>query len=106
MRTILENGSGEAVREFVLRQLDWAFVTDLHVSIDKGAVTLAGVVTGYFAKAAAGEVVKSLPGVKAVANRLEVEPSIRAVPGDVAAAAWRCRENEMELPGFGWSKCL
>jgi osmotically-inducible protein OsmY len=47
--------------------------TDIEVEVERGAVTLSGVVNGSEAKLLAEELVESLPGVREVHNRLRVE---------------------------------
>jgi len=81
MATITEHTSDEQLRDAVLRQLEWQpEIQSKQISIkaDQGLITLTGFVHTYPEKLAAEEASKSIYGVKAVANGIEVMAVIRA----------------------------
>jgi osmotically-inducible protein OsmY len=83
MHTIMETGTEVELREAVLRQLEWApeiASQDISVRAKEGAVTLTGFVQSYAEKVAAEKAAKSVYGVKAVANDIEVTAMTRTDP--------------------------
>jgi osmotically-inducible protein OsmY len=75
---LLERGEGPTAEEQVdIREIlthdPELDATDIEVEVERGAVTLSGVVDGSDAKLLAEELVESLPGVREVHNRLRVE---------------------------------
>jgi len=71
------------LREAVLRQLDWdpqIVSKDISVNTKEGVATLTGFVHSYAEKVAAEKAAKSVYGVKAVANDIEVKPMTRTDP--------------------------
>lgn len=83
MQTLMEKASDKDLREGLLRQIGWApeiASQDISVSVRDGAVTLTGFVHSYPEKLAAERAVKSVHGVLAVANDIEVKPAIRTDP--------------------------
>lgn len=83
MRTIMEKTSDKELRETLLRHLQWVpeiTSPDINVSARDGAVTLTGFVHSYPEKFAAEKAVKSVYGVLAVANDIEVKPAVRTDP--------------------------
>ena len=73
----MEKGSDMDLREAVRRQLEWAPEIDINVSAKEGAVTLTGFVHGHCVKVAAEEAAKSVYGVKAVTNDIDVKTMTR-----------------------------
>ncbi len=70
MRTDLE------IKDDVLEELAWqpnVDETEIGVIVEKGVVTLSGIVDNYTKKVAAEKAVKSVKGVKAVAEDIEVK---------------------------------
>lgn len=83
MQTMMEKGSDKQLREAVLRQLEWQpeiVSQDISVNAKEGAVTLTGFVHSYAEKVAAEKAAKSVYGVKAVANDIDVKPMTRTDP--------------------------
>ena len=83
MQTSMEKGSDKQLREAVLRQLEWApeiASEDISVNAKDHAVTLTGFVHSYSEKVAAEKAAKSVYGVQAVANDIEVKPGTRTDP--------------------------
>lgn len=80
---IMEQGNDKALRESVVKQIDWApeiASNDIAVSVKSGAVTLTGFVHTYAEKVAAERAAKSVYGVLAVANDIEVKAAGRTDP--------------------------
>ena len=83
MQTMMEKGTDKQLREAVLRQLEWEpeiVSQDISVNAKESAVTLTGFVHSYSEKVAAEKAAKSVYGVKAVANDIEVKPMTRTDP--------------------------
>jgi len=83
MQTMMEKGTDKQLREAVLRQLEWepeVVSQDISVNAKEGAVTLTGFVHSYAEKVAGEKAAKSVYGVKAVANDIEVKPMTRTDP--------------------------
>jgi len=85
MKTDLE------IKEDVLEELAWqpnVNETQIGVIVDKGVVTLSGVVDNYTKKIAAEKAVKSVKGVRAVAEDIEVKygSSFKKTDGEIAKA--------------------
>jgi len=79
----------QALRAEVLRELEWDPEVDetrIAVSVENGAVTLAGHVSGYPEKVAAVRAVERVLGVRAVADELVVEPPDQSLHDDVEIA--------------------
>ena len=78
------------VRQAVMEQLDWDPAVDasgIGVAAREGAVTLTGTINTYAGKLAAERAAKRVPGVRAVANDLEVRLSAERTDADIAADA-------------------
>jgi osmotically-inducible protein OsmY len=100
MQTIMEKGSDKQVREAVLRQLEWApeiASQDISVSAKAGAVTLTGFVHSYAEKVAAEKAAKSVYGVRAVANDIEVKPMTRTDP-EIARDVVEAMKLDLRVP--------
>ena len=83
MQTMMEKATDKQLREAVLRQLEWApeiASQDISVSAKEGTVTLTGFVHSYAEKVAGEKAAKSVYGVRAVANDIEVKPMTRTDP--------------------------
>lgn len=83
MQTKMHTESDRHLRDAVMRQLEWdpeIASQDISASAKDGAVTLTGFVHSYFEKIAAEKAAKSVFGVKAVANDIEVKPMTRTDP--------------------------
>jgi len=83
MHTVMENRADRDLRDAVLRQLEWdpqVQSDDISVKAREGTVTLTGFVRTYTEKYAAEKVAKSVYGVRAVANDIEVKPTSRTDP--------------------------
>jgi osmotically-inducible protein OsmY len=83
MKTMMERGDDRQLRESVLRQLEWTpeiASQDINVSAKGGTVTLTGFVHSYAEKIAAENTAKSVYGVQALANDIEVRTETRTDP--------------------------
>lgn len=74
--------------------------TDIAVKVKDGLVTVAGTVKSYTEKKSVERAIKSLSGVKAVANELEVKPSalFRRTDTEIAEAAIRALKWNALVP--------
>jgi osmotically-inducible protein OsmY len=92
MHASVHSETDKHLRDAVIGQLDWEpeiTSQDISVSAKDGAVTLTGFVHSYLEKVAAEKAAKSVYGVRAVANDIEVKPLTRTDPEmmrDVAQA--------------------
>jgi len=83
MAIIPERASDKQLRDAILRQLEWQpeiESKDISVRADQGLVTLTGFVHTYPERLAAEKASKSVYGVKAVANDIEVKTMTRTDP--------------------------
>jgi len=83
MQTIMEKGSDKQLRDAVLRQIEWSpeiASEDISVGAKDGTVNLTGFVHSYAEKVAAEKNAKSVYGVLAVANDIEVKAGTRTDP--------------------------
>jgi osmotically-inducible protein OsmY len=88
------------LRDSVLRQLEWApeiASQDISVSAKGGAVTLTGFVHSYAEKVAAEKATKSVYGVLAVANDIEVKPMTRTDP-EIARDVVQAMKLDVSVP--------
>lgn len=79
----------QALRREVLRELEWdpeVDATHVAVSVENGAVTLAGHVSAYTEKVAAVSAAERVFGVRAVADELVVEPGDESLNDDIEIA--------------------
>jgi osmotically-inducible protein OsmY len=89
------------VREHVVHQLDWDPEVDasgIGVSAKGGVVTLTGYIDTYGGKLAAERAAKRVPGVRGVANDLEVRLKIGRTDADIARDAVRALELRETVP--------
>ena len=100
MQTIMEKGTDKQLREAVLRQLEWEpeiESQDISVNAKEGVVTLTGFVHSYAEKVAAEKAAKSVYGVKAVANDIEVKPMTRTDP-EIARDVIEAMKLDLRVP--------
>jgi len=93
----------EAIQKDVLDELKWnAYVrpNEIGVSVKDGIVTLTGWVDSYMKKIAAEEAAHRVPGVKAVANDIEVRllSSDERTDADLAAAVLNALKWDAAIP--------
>lgn len=88
-----------AIREDVCREIDWEpsiSSPDIAVKVKDGAVTLTGFVHSYPEKFAAERAVKSVLGVRSVANDIDVKPRVVRTDPEIA----RDVQHLLELHAF------
>ena len=93
----------ESLRESLVKQLAWrpdVDATMVAVSVQAGVVTLTGYVNTYSAKLAVERVVRTVYGVKAIANELEVKLAHERIDPEIARDAAEALRNNTEVP-FG-----
>lgn len=87
MQTKTQKETDKQLRDAVLQQLEWnPQIVSKHISAnaEDGAVTLMGFVHTYFEKFAAEKTAKSVYGVKALANDIEVKPATTRTDPEIA----------------------
>jgi osmotically-inducible protein OsmY len=102
MATADLTGTDIRLRDTVRRHLDWdPDVNDsaIGISAKDGVVTLTGFIDTYAGKLAAERAVKSVRGVRAVANELVVRPLVDRTDADIAADAVHALERASDVPG-------
>lgn len=89
------------LREAVLRQLEWdpeIVSKDISVTAAEGVVTLTGFVHTYFENFNAEKAVKSVYGVKAVANDIEVKPTTTRTDPEIARDIVEAMKINLSVP--------
>jgi osmotically-inducible protein OsmY len=92
MQTKLHTPGDDALRDLVLRQLEWELqngAQDIAVSASQGAVTLTGFAHTLHDKRIAAKAAKAVCGVRAIANDIQVRASRRtdgAIARDIVHA--------------------
>jgi osmotically-inducible protein OsmY len=89
------------LRDAVLRQLEWEpeiTSQDISVSAKSGAVTLTGFVRSYAEKFAAERAAKSIYGVRAVANDIEVRPIMTRTDPEIARDITQAMKIDLRIP--------
>lgn len=87
MQTQTMKDSDKELRESVLQHLEWepeVRSQDISVTAHEGVVALTGFVHNYAEKFAAEKAAKSVYGVKAVANDIEVKPATSRTDPEIA----------------------
>ena len=100
MQATTEKTNDKQLRESVVRQLEWApeiVSQDISVKAKEGAVTLTGFVHTYAEKVAAEQATKSVYGVRAVANDIEVRPMTRTDP-EIARDILEAMKLDLRVP--------
>src|SRR5438128_4308626 len=91
----------EDIQADVLDELKWdthVRPNEIGVAVKEGIVTLTGWVDSYLKKWSAEEAAHRVPGVKAVANDIEVRLATERTDADIAAAATRALEWDAAVP--------
>jgi osmotically-inducible protein OsmY len=91
----------EEIQRDVLAELKWdaqVQPNEIGVSVKDGVVILSGWVDSFLKKWAAEEAAHRVPGVKAVANDIEVRLPSERTDADVAAAVIRALEWDASIP--------
>ena len=101
MSTITLTANDIAVRDAVIRQLEWDPEVDaaaIGVSAHDGAVTLTGFIDSYAGKLAAERAAKRIRGVRAVANDIQVRLRLARTDEDIAHDTARALALHVALP--------
>jgi osmotically-inducible protein OsmY len=89
------------LRDAVLQQIEWKpEISSKHISAkaEDGAVTLTGFVHSYFEKFSAEKAAKSVYGVRALANDIEVRPSSTRTDPEIAHDIMDAMRINMNIP--------
>src|SRR5205814_1845309 len=101
MVTATATRTDEEIQRDVLAELKWDAQlqpNEIGVMVKDSVVTLTGWVDSYLKKWAAEDAAHRVPGVKAVANDIEVRLSTQRTDTDIAAAAVHALEWDAGLP--------
>jgi osmotically-inducible protein OsmY len=101
MQTVMEKATDKELRDAVLRQLDWQpdiGSQDISVNAKEGAVTLTGYVHSYAEKVAAEKAAKSIYGVKAVSNDIEVKPMMTRTDPEITRDILEAMKLDLRVP--------
>jgi osmotically-inducible protein OsmY len=101
MVTMTATRTDEEIQRDVLAELKWDAQlqpNEIGVMVKDGVVTLTGWVDSYLKKWAAEDAAHRVPGVKAVANDIEVRLSTQRTDSDIAAAAVHALEWDAGIP--------
>src|ERR1700731_326614 len=102
METTTQTKPDNAIREDVLRELEWdpkiSADSDIAVAIKDGVVTLSGFVPTFWDKDAAEKAAKRVYGVKAVANDISVKPLWQRTDPEIARDAVHELESHISIP--------
>jgi osmotically-inducible protein OsmY len=88
------------IRDAMLQQLEWDSEVDasaIGVTAKENVVALTGFVDSYAAKLAAERIAKRVPGVRAVANDIQVRLRLERTDAEIAADAARALELRAPL---------
>ena len=101
MQTHTHKESDTLLREAVIRQLDWdpqVVSQDISVTVSDNVVTLTGFTHSYSEKYAAEKAVKSVFGVQAVANDIEVKPATMRTDPEIARDIVQAMKLDLTVP--------
>jgi len=101
MQASAQKETDTQLRDAVLRQLEWAPEVeskDISVAAKDGVVTLTGFVHNYFEKTAAEKAAKSVYGVQAVANDIEVKPGTTRTDPEIARDLVNAMKIDVSVP--------
>lgn len=101
MQTKVHTEVDKQLRDAVMRQLEWdpeIESQDISVSAAEGAVTLTGFVHTYAEKVAAERVTKSVYGVRAIANDIEVKGVMTRTDPEIARDVVEAMKLDLRVP--------
>ncbi|HVW84087.1 MAG TPA: BON domain-containing protein, partial [Bryobacteraceae bacterium] len=101
MQTRMQNETDNQLRNAVAIQIDWepeVSSRDISVSAHDGVITLTGFVHNYFEKVAAERAAKSVYGVKAVANDIEVRAAGARTDPEIARDIVHAMKADVTIP--------
>lgn len=92
--------SEHQLRAAVMTQLDWepeVIATEIGVGVSEGIITLTGFVDNYAEKLAAERTVSGVPGVRGIANDIQVRAS-QLTDTEIAKNAVHALESNVKVP--------
>jgi len=101
MQTHIHKESDKLLRNAVIRQLDWdpqVVSKDISVTVNDNVVTLTGFSHSYSEKYATEKAVKSIYGVQAVANDIEVKPATMRTDPEIARDIVNAMKLDLTVP--------
>lgn len=101
MRTPTQEESDSRLRTAVAMQIDWepeVVSRDISVAAHEGVVTLTGFVHHYHERTAAERAAKSVYGVKAVANDIEVKTALARTDPEIARDVVHAMSVDATIP--------
>jgi len=101
MQTHSHKESDNLLRDAVIRQLEWdpqVISKDISVTVSDNVVTLTGFTHSYSEKYAAEKAIKSVYGVQAVANDIEVKPATMRTDPEIARDIINAMKLELTVP--------
>jgi len=101
MQTHIHKESDKTLRDAVIRQLEWdpqVTSKDISVEVNDNVVTLTGFTHSYSEKYAAEKAVKTVYGVQAVANDIEVKPAAARTDPEIARDIVNAMKLDLTVP--------
>jgi len=101
MQTHIHKESDKLLGNAVIRQLDWdpqVVSKDISVTVNDNVVTLTGFTHSYSEKYAAEKAVKSVYGVQAVANDIDVKPATVRTDPEIARDIVGAMKLDLTVP--------
>jgi osmotically-inducible protein OsmY len=101
MQTRTQNETDEQLRTAVAMQIDWepeVTSRDISVAACEGVITLTGFVHHYYERVAAERAAKSVYGVKAVANDIEVRSALSRTDPEIARDVVHAMKAAVTIP--------
>lgn len=101
MQTQTQNETDNQLRSAVAMQIDWepeVMSRDISVAAQEGVVTLTGFVHNYYERTAAERAAKSVYGVKAVANDIEVKNALGRTDPEIARDVVHAMSVDATIP--------
>jgi len=101
MQTHIHKESDRLLRDAVIRQLEWdpqVVSKDISVTVADNVVALTGFTHSYSEKYAAEKAVKSVYGVQAVANDIEVKPATARTDPEIARDIVHAMKLDLTVP--------
>ena len=100
MRTV-ESATDRVLQETIQSEIDQdpeIFTRDIHVAVDEAVVTLTGFAHSYFEKLAAEEAARRAPGVRGIANDIDVRLGSGRTDPEIAREAVRALRIDPTIP--------
>jgi len=101
MQTHIHKENDKLLRDAVIRQLEWdpqVVSKDISVTVSDNVVALTGYTHSYTEKYAAEKAVKSVYGVQAIANDIEVKPATMRTDPEIARDIVNAMKLDLTVP--------